>query len=144
MQRITQSLRSFFQSVPQAIKTYLHTADILLLVLSLTASALGLVLIYSATRSFDSNRYVLVQALAIVLGLIGFVIASFIDLDRIAPAWRILFLLNIGLQCLLIPFGTEGDTGNKSWIRFESLGIGIQPAELGKILFCPDAFASYL
>ena len=67
MQRITQSLRSFFQSVPQAIKTYLHTADILLLVLSLTASALGLVLIYSATRSFDSNRYVLVQALAIAL-----------------------------------------------------------------------------
>ncbi len=135
MQHISQSLRTFFQNVPQAVKTYLRTADMLLLVLSLAASGLGLVLIFSATRSFDTNRYVLVQALAVFLGLIGFIIASFIDLDRIAPAWRILFLLNIGLQCLLFPFGVEGDTGNKSWIRFDSLGIGIQPAELGKILF---------
>lgn len=135
MQRIKQSIHTFFQSVPEGIRTYLHTADILLLALALTASGFGLVLIYSATRSFDTNRYVLVQAAAIFLGVIGFIIASFIDLDRIAPAWRIIFFLNIGLQCLLFIFGVEGDTGNRSWIRFGSLGIGIQPAEIGKILF---------
>lgn len=135
MQRIKQSIHSFFQNMPQGIKTYLHTADILLLVLALAASGFGLVLIYSATRSFDTNRYVLVQAAAIFLGVIGFIIASFIDLDRIAPAWRIIFFINIGLQCLLFVFGVEGDTGNRSWIRFGSLGIGVQPAEIGKILF---------
>ena len=74
MQHISQSLRTFFQNVPQAVKTYLRTADMLLLVLSLAASGLGLVLIFSATRSFDTNRYVLVQALAVFLGLIGFII----------------------------------------------------------------------
>lgn len=135
MQRIKQSIHTFFQNMPQGIKTYLHTADILLLVLALAASGFGLVLIYSATRSFDTNRYVLVQAAAIFLGVIGFIIASFIDLDRIAPAWRIIFFINIGLQCLLFVFGVEGDTGNRSWIRFGSLGIGVQPAEIGKILF---------
>ena len=123
------------QRIMQAVKSYIRAADLLLLALATVSSGFGLVLIYSATRSFDTNRYVLIQAAAVALGVLGFVIASLIDLERIAPIWKVLFFLNIALQCSLFVFGVEGDTGNRSWIRFEALGIGIQPAELGKILF---------
>ncbi len=137
MARIAQSFRSFFQGVPQSVKNYLRTADMLLLLLATAASCCGLALIYSATRSFESNKFFIIQAAAIGLGVLGFVIASFVDLDRIGPMWRLVFVLNIGLQCLLLVFGVEGNTGNRSWIRFDKLGlpIGFQPAELGKILF---------
>lgn len=137
MQRILQPFQSFFHNIPKACKNYLRTADILLLLLAAAASCCGLVLIYSATRSFGTNRYVLIQAASVALGVLGFIIASHIDLDRIGPWWRVVFVLNIGLQCLLFKFGVEGNTGNRSWIRFDDWGlpIGIQPAELGKILF---------
>ena len=41
----------------------------------------------------------------------------------------VLFLL------LLVPFGIEGPTGNRSWISFPFLPFNIQPAELCKIPF---------
>lgn len=137
MQRISQSIRSFIQGIPYGVRHYLRCADLLLLSLALVASGLGLLLIFSATRSFETNQYVIIQAAAIVLGIAGFVIASLVDLDRIGPMWRIVFVLNLALQCLLLVFGVEGNTGNRSWLRFDKLGlpIGIQPAELGKILF---------
>ena len=64
-------------------------------------------------------------------------VASLIDLDRIATAWKVVVIRNFLLQCSLFVFGEAGDTGNRSWIRFDKLGIplGFQPAELGKILF---------
>ena len=47
------------------------------------------------------------------------------------------FLLAAGivLILLIIPFGVEGDTGNKSWIFLPGLPFGLQPAELVKIPF---------
>lgn len=116
------------------IGRYLRTADLLLLGLSLICSLFGLVLIYSATSSMEegSTRYMTVQAAAIVLGIIGFIIVSLIDLERFAPAWRVVFVVNILFQLSLIPFGYASG-GNQSWLRFG--GLGIQPAELGKLLF---------
>lgn len=117
----------------KAIKSYLRHTDLLLLNLAIISSLLGLVAIYSATLSYHSNKYVIVQSAALVLGVFCFVAASLIDLENIARFWKFFFVFNILFQLSLFVLGTAGDTGNRSWIRFG--GIGIQPAEFGKIIF---------
>ena len=122
------------QNMKEKISRYFQTMDYLLLILALCCSVFGLVLIFSATHAMDggSARYMAIQTLAILLGLVGFTIISSIDLERFTPMWRLVFLINVLFQLSLIFFGYENG-GNKSWLRFGS--IGIQPAELGKLLF---------
>ncbi|MGN1031359.1 MAG: FtsW/RodA/SpoVE family cell cycle protein [Butyricicoccaceae bacterium] len=116
------------------IGRYIRHTDLLLLILALISSLFGLVLICSATATMEegSARYLTVQSIAIVLGIFGFIICSLIDLERFAPAWRIVLIVNIVFQLSLIPFGYASG-GNQSWLRFG--GIGVQPAEVGKLLF---------
>ncbi len=112
---------------------YLRMADTPLLLLCVTASVFGLVIIFSATRSYENGRYMPVQALALVLGLVFFIVFSLIDVDIITDRWYFLIGFNILLLLALRLFGVMGETGNRSWIRFG--GIGIQPSELLKITF---------
>ena len=112
---------------------YLRMADTPLMLLCIAASVFGLVLIYSATRSYENGRYMPVQALALVLGLVFFVVFSLIDVDILTDRWYFLIGFNILLLIALRVFGVEGETGNRSWIRFG--GIGVQPSELLKITF---------
>lgn len=118
----------------ELVDRYVRTIDYALLVLALVCSGFGLVLIYSAAYSLDagSARYMTVQTLAIAIGIIGFVAASCIRYERYVNAWKIVLVINIIFQLSLIVLGSA-DGGNKSWIRFG--GIGIQPAEIGKLLF---------
>ncbi|MGN1014993.1 MAG: FtsW/RodA/SpoVE family cell cycle protein [Butyricicoccus sp.] len=123
--------------MPQIFKSldrYVRSIDYFLLVVSLICSGFGLVLINSATATLQdgSTRYMTVQVLAIVLGVIGFVIASCIPYEKLTPMWRAVLLFNVLFQLSLFLLGYE-DGGNRSWIRFG--GIGIQPAEIGKLLF---------
>ena len=113
--------------------SYLRMGDTLLLFLCLAASVFGLVLIYSATRSYETGRYMLVQGLALGLGLVLFIVFSLIDTDVLTERWYLLVAFNLALLAALRIFGVEGETGNRSWIRFA--GIGIQPSELLKITF---------
>lgn len=116
------------------ILTYFKKIDKILLFLSIICSLYGLHLIHSATASYGSEKFVDIQLFAIILGLFCFIIASLIDLDYFASTWKFIFVVNILLQCSLFLFGVGGDTtGNNSWIRFGE--IGIQPGEIGKILF---------
>ena len=115
------------------IRSFLKRTDLLLFSLCLAASILGLVIISSATKSFDSVTYVPVQTAALIIGIVLYFLFTVIDLDIIADQWPLLFVTEIVLFLLLIPFGEAGDTGNKSWIRFA--GIGIQPSEIVKIIF---------
>ena len=119
--------------IGKRIGDYLRMADSILLLLCLAASGFGLVLIYSATRSYENGRYMPVQALALVLGLVLFVVLSLIDVDVFTDRWYLLLGFNILLLAALRVFGEAGDTGNRSWIRFG--GIGVQPSELLKITF---------
>ena len=124
----------FMQKIKESIGRYFGTLDYILLFLALACSAFGLVLIFSATYAMDggSAKYIAVQSIAIVLGLVGFVIVSSIDIEKYTPMWRLVYIINIVFQLSLVVFGYENG-GNKSWLRFGSLGI--QPAELGKLLF---------
>ena len=117
----------------RGIRLYFKNIDLYLLLVPILAVVLGCVVIYSATYSEGSMRYVIVQLAAMVIGVAGFVVMSLIDVEEVSPAWKIVYVINLLLQCSLLVFGVDGGTGNRSWIRFA--GIGIQPAEIGKILF---------
>lgn len=117
----------------QGIKSYLRHIDLALLVLALICCAGGLVAIYSATLTLESNKFLIVQGGAIFIGIICYFIASAVDFENISRFWKFFFVLNILFQLSLFVLGEAGNTGNRSWIRFA--GIGIQPGEFGKVIF---------
>ena len=115
------------------IRTFLKRADTLLFLLCLVASILGIVIISSATKSYNRPSMVYVQIAAMIIGIVLYFLFTVIDTDIIADQWPLLLVTEIVLLLLLIPFGSEGDTGNRSWIRF--FGIGIQPSEIVKVIY---------
>ncbi len=112
---------------------YLRLGDTLLMVLCLAAAVFGMVILYSVTRSFETQRYMLVQGAATVLGLGLFVLFSLVDPDALTERWYLLLGVSLLLLATLRFWGVEGDTGNRSWLRFG--GVGIQPAEVVKLSF---------
>ena len=121
-----------------SIREFFRKGDLLLLSLCLIASGYGLVLIYSATRYLDSNRYVLIQAAAICLGVIIYILLSSVDIELFSEkSWLLLLLFNVGLNLLLLtPLGIGAEeTGNNSWLDIPGLPVNLQPAELVKLTF---------
>lgn len=116
-----------------SVKAHFKKCDLALLSLAVLISAIGLIAIYSATYSYSRPKFLLVQAAAIFLGIIAFFVVSLIDLDRFGDLWPAAYVFNLLFLFSLYFLGESGDTGNRSWIRFA--GIGIQPAEIGKIIF---------
>lgn len=109
----------------------------LLLGLCLAASLFGLALIFSATRWDPALHGALwKQGTALAAGLLLCLGVAALDLRRLlARAWWLLALGNVGLLLLLIPFGNDDGTGNKSWLALPGGIFNVQPAELGKVLF---------
>lgn len=124
------------------IRNFFRQIDLKLLIVALVASTFGMVLIASATQSMGSGSFLKVQLVATAAGVILYLLLSWLDLDSAGSWWKYVYIANLLLICSLIFFGTGGETtGNRAWIRFGS--IGIQPAELGKILFIV-AFAGHI
>ena len=118
--------------VLKAIKHYLKNTDYYLLSLALLCSGYGAILIYSAKLSSGPMRYIVIQGVAVLIGLAAFVVMSLIDLETMSNWWKIFVIGNVVLQCLLIPFGREAG-GQRAWIDIGPLSL--QPGELGKLLF---------
>ena len=120
-----------------ALRKFLKKGDLLLLLLCLVASGFGLVLIYSATRyDLALDNYPVKQALFIGLGVIAYVVMTFVDIDLILDkSWLFLFAFSVLLLLMLIPFGVEDDTGNRNWMYLPGISVGIQPAEVVKLFF---------
>ena len=122
------------QKAWQATKAFCKRADMILLGLCVLCSLFGIVIIRSATLSYDdSSRFVFVQILSLFLGIALFVIFTILDAENIADKWQYLMVFNVVFLLMLIPFGVDAGTGNKSWLRF--FGIGIQPSEVVKVIF---------
>ena len=109
--------------------------DKILLLLCMVTSCLGCIAIASATSHHETLRYVFIQIGAIGIGVLLYVLVSCIDLEFISEHRMALVVFNIVLLLLLIPFGVDYSSGNKSWLDFPFLPFAIQPAELCKITF---------
>ena len=84
MSWITDSLREFFRK-----------GDLLLLTLCIAASAYGLVLVYSATRYIGGYRNIIVQSVAVALGILVYIFISSVDVELITErSWKFLLAFN--------------------------------------------------
>lgn len=114
------------------IRSFLKRADMLLFFLCLAAAIMGLVEISSATKTMGQS-YIYVQTFALLIGIALYFLFTLIDADIFADQWPLLLVAEFGLILLLAVVGSTDDTGNRAWIRF--LGIGIQPAEVVKVIY---------
>ena len=118
------------------LQEFLKKGDILLLSLCLLASGFGVALIFSATRYNENNKEVAVQIIAILLGVLVYILCTYVDFEPFVERnWKWLLGFSIiFLLLLLTPFGvTRG--GNRNWLQFPGFPILIQPNEIVKIPF---------
>lgn len=115
------------------VKDFTKRADMFLLVTCIVTTLIGIVAIHSATLSYETNKFIIVQGFSLILGIGAYVVFTIIDVDLIAEKWVYLCVFNFLLIGSLIFLGHDDGTGNKAWIRF--FGIGIQPSEIAKIVF---------
>ena len=122
----------------EELKDFFKKGDMVLLVLCLITSGFGVVIIASATSAskFEGNaRYIIVQLLAIFIGIVIYALFSSIDMEFLQENRGLMVAFNMFLLFLLIPFGTDNNTGNRSWLDFPLLPFNIQPAEICKITY---------
>ena len=124
-------MRQYFQE----LKNFFRKGDIVLLLLCLTTTVFGLVMIASTNNYRGSIRYVIIQAAAAMIGVLLYIIISSIDVDFMSEHRVVLVIFNTFLLLLLIPFGTDLNTGNRSWLQLPLMPVDIQPAEICKITF---------
>lgn len=117
------------------LKSFFRKGDMILLLLCLSISAFGCIIIASTNNYRGFTRYLVIQILAIILGVLFFAITSSIDLEFLSEHRGALVVFCEGLLLLLIPFGTDLNSGNKSWLDLPLLPIYIQPAEICKIFY---------
>lgn len=122
----------------EELKDFTKKGDWVLLILCLITSGFGGIIIASATNAdkFGSNiKYIVIQLVATLLGVLMFALVSSIDVDAMSEHRGAMVAFNIFLLLLLIPFGTDNNTGNRSWLDFPLMPINIQPAEICKITY---------
>ena len=122
----------------EELKDFPKKGDWVLLILCLVTSGYGGIMVASATNAakFGSNtKYILIQLVAIMLGVLMYAVVSSIDVDFMSEHRGVLVAFNVIMLLLLIPFGDDHSTGNKSWLTIPLVPVSIQPAEICKIAF---------
>ena len=111
--------------------------DLILLLLCVVTTAFGCLMIASTTNASSAGalRYVAIQVVAALLGIFSYVFMSSIDAETFSEHRSALVIFNTVLLLLIIPFGTDLGSGNKSWLNFPFLPFDIQPAEICKITY---------
>ena len=126
-------MRRYIRRLAEAFRK----GDLLLLLLLVVTTAFGCLVIASTTNATDIGplRYLIIQIGAAGAGILAYVVFSSIDTEFFSEHRSVLIGFNLMLLFLLIPFGTDNGTGNKSWLSFPFLPFDIQPAEICKITF---------
>lgn len=119
----------------EKIKEITQKGDMVLLALCVITTIFGIVMIYAATAGGDNARYIIIQTGCLFAGIIIYFALTVFDIEILAGQRTMLFIFNTLFIGMLLVFGIEGDTGNKSWLRFPFLPFNIQPAELCKITY---------
>jgi len=120
------------------VRAHLGEIDRPLAVISVILAIFGVVIIASAVHTTMEGygiKYIVIQSVAVILGVTGMFILSVLDYERYLKKLCLpLFLVTCALLAATLVIGT-GEGSNKSWIRFSFLPIGIQPSEFAKIFF---------
>ena len=124
-------MRHYLQDLKKAIRN----GDMVLLLLLLITTTYGCIMIASAKNYVGSTRFVIIQIVAALLGVMMYFLVSSVDVTVLSEHRIPLAAFNCFLILLLIPFGVDYDSGNKSWIDIPLLPVDIQPAEICKITF---------
>ena len=120
------------------LKDFSKKGDMFLLILCVVVASFGVVAVTSATSAakFDGNfRYIAIQTVSIILGVIVYALVSSIDLDFLSEHRGLMVAFNTLLLLMLIPFGTDNNSGNRSWLDIPLVPVMIQPAEICKITY---------
>ena len=116
----------------RGLKKSVYT-DRTLLYAVIIACVVGIVAIYSATLSFETNTNVIIQRCGLLLGLVAVWVLNKIDFEQYGYWSKYIYIAYCALLVLVLIIGKSGDWGAQSWIRIGP--IGIQPSEIAKIGF---------
>lgn len=121
-------------------KDFFKGTDKILLGLCMVLSAIGTVMVYSATRINLTEDQVIsrdakTMFLAVVMGICVALVISYFDYEAVARLWPIIAIICLGLMLSLFVIGSspEGRDDAISWIKLGSFYF--QPSELLKIGF---------
>ena len=130
-------MRRHLQRFTQRMTEAFRKGDLILLLLCVVTTAFGCLMIASTTNASDNGpwRFVMIQTIAALLGIVAYVFISSFDAESFSEHRNGLVLFNTILLLLIIPFGTDNGSGNKSWLNFPFLPFDIQPAEICKITY---------
>ena len=117
------------------LKNFFRKGDMILLILCLSISTFGCLMIASTNNYRDFTRYVIIQIVATGLGVAAYAFMSSIDLEFFSEHRLALGIFSLGLLLMLIPFGTDLGSGNRSWLDLPLIPVNIQPAEICKITY---------
>ncbi len=123
------------------IRSFIKETDKILLFLCMLISALGVVLVSSATRTSTETftRDAKVMLIAVSMGIVMAIIISAIDYNFIVRLWPIIAGACLLLMLLLfipgVGVGPPSRPDVKTWIVLGSSGLYFQPSELVKIGF---------
>ena len=131
--RIVRDLGRLSQRGASHVWESFRKGDMVLLLLCLILTAFGCLMIASTKNAVGFTRYVIVQCAAAGLGVLAFAVVSSIDMEFLSEHRNKLVIFNIFLLLLLIPFGDDNSTGNRSWLDIPLVPVDIQPAEICKI-----------
>ncbi len=123
-------MRQYYQTIKDAIRK----GDWILLLLCVITTAFGCLIVASSTAYLENYRYIGMQILGAVIGILFYALISSLDVEFLMERRRWLVIFNILFLAMLIPFGVEVG-GNKSWVRFPLLPFNIQAAEVCKITY---------
>lgn len=111
----------------------LRKLDYTVLISAVTLSIISLLTLAGSANDYGV-KYFYIQLVATALGVSAMIIISTIDYEEIADQFSPMLLgFSVFLLALTLIIGI-GD-GNKSWIRFSFLPIGIQPSEFVKVMY---------
>ena len=124
-------MRKYFRE----LMGFFRKGDMILLALCLLTTIFGIVIVSSVTAWMGSTRFVIIQIVAAAMGICLYAAISSIDLDLIMEYRLFLVIFNVLFLLMLIPFGVDYNSGNKSWLDLPGLPFDIQVAEILKTTY---------
>ena len=129
-----RTTRPRLRSEPVPI-AFLRSLDWILLLAAVGLASYGVWVVAGITRydvPGDESYYVVRQAIALAIGLVGLVVAAIVPMDLVRRHWKVVYVATLALMAVVILLA-EAIRGSKRWL---DLGvIQFQPSELGKVLF---------